>query len=295
MLAIASLTMAFQTDGLINLMLKAESADWPSGRAHLVVDALFMKYRPVDTISRVEMRTRLNNVSMKNNQDPKVMFDQLASIENAYNTASRQIDQDDLIAVVLEKAPKEYKSILTAEQRVKGAKITLLDVESAINDLFRTLQPLTVPNTDEKEIALVAAFQGKCHYCKRPGHKASECRKKKTEQKGGKLCKHCNQKGHPENMCWELPQNASRRPNGWKSKKNNGSTSQGTETAAVNVDGPKVELLLNAIDEPSMSFPNSQGLLHDPNIWIADSAASMHMTPFEEGMINCWKTTKTSW
>jgi hypothetical protein len=111
-------------------------------------------------------------------------------------------------------APKEYKSILTAEQRVKGAKITLLDLESAMNDLFRTLQPLTVPNTDEKEIALVAAFQGKCHYCKRPGHKASECRKKKTEQKGGKLCKHCNQKGHPENMCWELPQNASRRPNG---------------------------------------------------------------------------------
>jgi hypothetical protein len=52
------------------------------------------------------------------------------------------------------------------------------------------------------------------------------------------------------------------------------------------VDGPKDELLLNAIDEPSMSFPNNQGLLHDPNIWIADSAASMHMTPFEEGMIN---------
>jgi hypothetical protein len=35
-------------------------------------------------------------------------------------------------------APKEYKSILTAEQRVKGAKITLLDLESAMNDLFRT-------------------------------------------------------------------------------------------------------------------------------------------------------------
>ena len=286
MLAIASLTMAFQTEGLINLMLKAETTDWPSGRAHLVVDALFMKYRPVDTISRVEMRTRLNNVSMKNNQDPKVLFDQLASIENAYNTTTRQIDQDDLIAVVLEKAPKDYKSILTAEQRKQGVNLTLLDLESAMNDLFRTLHPNTAPSNDDKEVALVAAFQGKCHYCKKPGHKASECKKKKSEQKNGKPCKHCNQKGHADHMCWELPQNASRRPTGWKSKKNGGNTSQGNETAAANVDGPKVELLLNGIEEPAMSFPNSQGLLHDPSIWIADSAASMHMTPYEEGMTN---------
>ena len=166
MLAIASLTMAFQTEGLINLMMKAESTDWPSGRAHLVVDALFMKYRPVDTISRVEMRSRLNSVSMKNNQDPKVLFDQLASIENAYNSTARQIDQDDLIAVVLEKAPKDYKSILTAEQRKQGANLTLLDLESAMNDLYRTLHPNTTPSNDDKEVALVATFQGKCHYCK---------------------------------------------------------------------------------------------------------------------------------
>ncbi len=155
-----------------------------------------------------------------------------------------------------------------------------------MNDLYRTLHPNTSATNDEKEVALVAAFQGKCHYCKKPGHKANECRKKKAEQKSGKTCKHCNMKGHPEHMCWELPQNASRRPNGWKSKKNGGSNSQGNETAAANVDGPKVELLLNGIEEPIMSFPNSQALLHDPSIWIADSAASMHMTPYEEGMTN---------
>ena len=175
MLAVASLTMAFQTEGLINLMLKAESKEWPSGRAHLVVDALFMKYRPVDTISRVEMRTRLNNVSMKSNQDPKILFDQLASIENAYNTTTRQIDQDDLIAVVLEKAPKDYKSILTAEQRQQGSSLKLSDLESAMNDLYRTLNTNTSPNNEDKEVALVAAFQGKCHYCKKPGHTIDDC------------------------------------------------------------------------------------------------------------------------
>ena len=75
MMAIASLTMAFQTEGLMNVIYKAESDDWPSCRAHIVVELLFKNYKPVDTISRVDMRQHLNQVSMKNNQDPKVVFD----------------------------------------------------------------------------------------------------------------------------------------------------------------------------------------------------------------------------
>jgi hypothetical protein len=69
------------------------------------------------------MRTRLSQVSMKNEDDPRVLFSQLASIQSAYNNTTRKIDQDDLIAVVLEKSPEKYKSVLTAEQRVKGATL----------------------------------------------------------------------------------------------------------------------------------------------------------------------------
>jgi DNA-binding FrmR family transcriptional regulator len=58
---------------------------------------------------------------MKANEDPRTLFNQLASIQTAYNNAARKIDQDDLTAVVLEKVPGKYKSILTAEQRSKGA------------------------------------------------------------------------------------------------------------------------------------------------------------------------------
>lgn len=38
MLAVAFLTMAFQTEGLLNLLYKSESSDWPSGKAHTVID-----------------------------------------------------------------------------------------------------------------------------------------------------------------------------------------------------------------------------------------------------------------
>ena len=284
LLAIASLSLAFQSEGQMNMIQKAESKDWPSGKAHIVVDNLFRKYRPVDTISRVEMRVRLNQVSMKPNQDPKVLFDQLASIQNAYNDATRDIDPDDLIAVVLEKAPKEYKSILTTEQRNKGTNLTLENLEEAMHDLYRAMNSHCQP-TNDNEVALVA-FRGTCHYCKKPGHMARDCTVKRAALKKGtgtvknlRPCKHCGGK-HMDNNCWELPQNASKRPAGWKSKKNSGTE---TGAAAIEDGGPQIELLLSSMD---MTFPNSQALLSDPNIWIADSAATVHMTPHGEGMIN---------
>jgi hypothetical protein len=93
------------------------------------VDELFKKHRLDDLISRVEMRQKLSQVTMKDGDDPRVLFNQLASIQSAYNNASWKIDNDDLIAVVLEQAPSNYKYILTAEQRRKGTKPMVIVLE----------------------------------------------------------------------------------------------------------------------------------------------------------------------
>jgi hypothetical protein len=82
------------------------------------------------------MRTRFSQVKMKAEDDPRIPFNQLATIQAAYNDATRQIDPDDFVAVVLEKAPEKCKSILTAEQRHKGTSLTLSDLNSCMNDLF---------------------------------------------------------------------------------------------------------------------------------------------------------------
>jgi hypothetical protein len=62
---------------------------------------------------------------MKPNQDHKLLFDQIAAVENAYNSSDQSIDQEELIAVVFDRAPKEYKAVLTAEQRLKGNAFTI--------------------------------------------------------------------------------------------------------------------------------------------------------------------------
>jgi hypothetical protein len=47
-----------------------------------------------------------------------------------------------------------------------------------------------------------------------------------------------------------------------------------------------VEFLLNAL-----TFPNNPQLLNDPNVWIADSGATVHMSPYKIGMRNLRKAT----
>jgi hypothetical protein len=118
--AIANLTMAFTSEATMSLVYKAMKTDWPSGLAHLVVEALFKEYQPQDTITRVELRQMLNGVKMKKGEGPATLFQQISSIENKYNTATKQIDEEDLIAVVLDAAPMEYQAILTSEQRRRG-------------------------------------------------------------------------------------------------------------------------------------------------------------------------------
>jgi hypothetical protein len=154
LMAISCLTMAFQDDALLNMIEQSETSDWPSGLAYRVVDELFKKHRPVDIISRVEMRTKLSQVSMKSDDDPKVLFNQLATIQSAYNNATQKIDPFDLIAVVLEKAPNKYKSSLTAEQRNKGTNLTLTNLNNCMNDLFRTMTPNHSVTKDDNEVAL---------------------------------------------------------------------------------------------------------------------------------------------
>ena len=40
-----------------------------------------------------------------------------------------------------------------------------------------------------------------------------------------------------------------------------------------------------------MSFPKTQALLKDPNVWIGDTGATVHMTPYEKGMTNLKEVT----
>jgi hypothetical protein len=63
--AMANFTMAFTTEGVMGLVYRALTTDWPSGLAMVVDQGLLKKYRPLDIVSLVELRQQMNKVSMK--------------------------------------------------------------------------------------------------------------------------------------------------------------------------------------------------------------------------------------
>jgi hypothetical protein len=242
----------------------------------------------------------LAKVKMKKDDEPSILFEQLSAIENRFKKPGQQIPDDDLIAAVLTAAPKEYVSILTAEQRSKGIALRLTDLESAMTQHWRQTTDTLSAAEEGNEVTLLG-FNGICYNCQKPGRRANECPEKANRNSGGRNnnnnrnfsrggrgrsnggnknfefkgnCNNCGKKGHAEVTCWMLPSNASKRPAWLKPRED------GTETGAVATEsGNKVEYLLMA-----MEFPTDQKFLDNPNVWIGDTGASVHMSLHRSGM-----------
>ena len=252
-IAMAQFTMSFVTDSELAMVWEARTTAWPEGKASIVVDALFKKYSPQDTASLVELQEELSLVSMKDKDDPALLFGKLAGIRNKYNNAVQQVSKEQLMATAIRAAPKEYKSVITCEQRLLGTAVTLGDLESAMHQHWRSIKStLKKKNNDDEELTL-AAFDGKCFNCGKQGHRSSDC--KERRKANGKTNKHkrfagkcnaCGKPGHMAKTCWENEANAHLRPNNWTSNK--GKASEVSAIATAVPAAKNMELLLGAID-----------------------------------------------
>jgi hypothetical protein len=65
------------------------------------------KYRPDDIIAAAEARHRINDVSMKRNDDPAILFEQLAEIEVDYAGTTIKITEKYCIGAVFATAAEK--------------------------------------------------------------------------------------------------------------------------------------------------------------------------------------------
>lgn len=98
------------------------------------------KYMPDDRILRVELRRALPNVSMRKDDDPAKLFEQISAIENKFNKPGNIIPEEELIAVVISSAPESYTLLLTAEERAPGNTLTLQNLEEAMTQQYRQVR-----------------------------------------------------------------------------------------------------------------------------------------------------------
>lgn len=286
-MAVAALTLALPTGVLMMHVHKACDANWPGGLAWKVVKSLFKKFRPKDTISKVELRMMLNKITMKEKDEPDKLFEQIGEVQQRYSAANMTVDEADLMAVVFTVAPKKYQAVLSSVQMEKGEDLDLDDLESTMNQVYRQESAVRKKSDeDSQEIALAAMTGQKCWYCQELGHISRDCPKKKknngnrnpnnSNNGGGKKCGIC-QKPHDTSACWEKPENAHKRPKWYKTK---GATQGEVGAMATGGEGGKtIELML-----AGMSFPTTLKILDDPNIWIADTGTTVHNTPYLFGI-----------
>ena len=279
----AQMTLALNTEALLAIMSSTKDLAWPGGLAHKVVVKLKEKYQPNDRVSRVKLRRRLDRVEMSKTDDPSELFEQIASIKNAFQTNNTQtVDEEDLLATVLEKAPEEYASILATEERSKGASLTLADLEAAMDTEYRIRYGVKGTEREKKkrgELSL-SAFNGKCYNCQEEGHVARDCPKSLKDQRfGGKgqgkfkgTCNNCGKHGHKKTNCWQLEENKDKRPRGYKGKSERGLVTKESESSESR------EFLLM-----TKGFSTNDSILDDPNVFIADTGATSDTTPYDIG------------
>jgi hypothetical protein len=145
-----------------------------------------------------------------------------------------------------------------------------------MNDLWRTHAVSKDVKKDDELI--LNTFDGFCFRCKRKGHKAHKCPEKKGRKimpgmVGKMTCNHCGKPGHKQADCWQKDENAAKRPQGYKLPAEKKQAKPPAEQGQANMDkGPSkgTKYLL-----ARMTFPMHHQILSDPNIWIADSAATV--------------------
>ena len=75
MITYANLTTTLESPSLIGILMRAQTPDWPSGLVSMVVNHLFNKFEPQDTMSLIDMNHLKQQIGLKTlESNPQTMF-----------------------------------------------------------------------------------------------------------------------------------------------------------------------------------------------------------------------------
>jgi len=83
------------------------------------------------------MTKELINVKLGESDDPSELFEEIYRMKNVYETKTNVVADSVLILFVLSAAPAKYHAIITSKMRDKEEKLTLDDLEDAMNAQWR--------------------------------------------------------------------------------------------------------------------------------------------------------------
>ena len=112
-IAFANLTTALDSPSLMGMLMQAQMPSWPQGLTSVVVNQLFEKYEPHNTVSMINVNRLKQKIGLPTpDSNPQVMFEQIASLENLFKMP---VLDSEKIAIAIKKLPPEYQAMLTSE------------------------------------------------------------------------------------------------------------------------------------------------------------------------------------
>jgi len=172
--AVAQLTMCFTNENAecMAFVYKSMTQEWPNGCVWIIIQRLFKKYRPSDLMVEVELNAKLQNLKLKDNESPTVLFTQIAGIENWY---LHDLGEARVLPALTNALPKEYRHIV-ADYGLLAASARDMDVlETRLVSLWRSFGG-GQPKDNGSEIVMAGVIE--CYLCKAVGHKANHCPQK---------------------------------------------------------------------------------------------------------------------
>ena len=104
----------------------------------------------------VEIRRKLNKVRIKENQDSESLFEQLVGISNEAKISGVNVSEEEMIAIILDRAPIPYAYVLAAIQNAKVNNLSLNDLKEVMRNQYRIVQGRNDEDEDENEIGLTS-------------------------------------------------------------------------------------------------------------------------------------------
>jgi gag-polypeptide of LTR copia-type len=130
----AYITLSMPESLVLSVMEAGEAdAQFPSGKACLMVAYLLKKFQNDSTMCAVNAQEDLKECTMKKDDHPDVLFDALAAVKAKYKGIARaNVTEDTMVTQVITALPDRYSSVVTqavSEARIAGKNLTLADLQ----------------------------------------------------------------------------------------------------------------------------------------------------------------------
>jgi MinD superfamily P-loop ATPase len=169
---------------------------------------------------------------------------------------------------------KEYCTILTIERKIKGDFSTIADLVRVMTEEYRQNTQNQQPTLSNEGEMLLFQNQVTCYSCGKTGHCANECTSRIIKNSSSKnyrkfqgKCGTCRICGHTTKDCWTREENKSKRPPNWKKP----------SEEKMNISAEKKRRSEKVV-EYCWPIKDLEAMLTDPDLWIADTGATVHST-----------------